>query len=84
MISLSASTAQMLEMGCGFSARNAISPTSPSSICRYLAARTMKLPEPAAHLSLVLKPRTLPFSASAMARVHWLPISSTAEAEGKR
>ncbi len=69
MISLSASTAQTLEIGCGLSAFSARSPTSSIPTSRYFAARMMKLPDPAAHFSFVLKLRTLPASPSPIARV---------------
>jgi len=44
----------------------------------------MNMPDPAAHLSLLLKTRTLPASVMPMARVHCAPMSSTVFAVGNK
>jgi hypothetical protein len=71
-------------MGCGLVACRESLPTSSIAISRYFAARTMNIPDPAAHLSLVLKVRTLPDSLMVIARVDWPPISSTQRELGNR
>src|SRR5438270_13985595 len=84
MISLSASTAHTLLMGWEWEAFADKSPTTSSGTSRYFAARAMNVPDPAAHLSLLLNSRTLPLSVTEIARVHWLPMSRTAPAWGRR
>ena len=83
MISVSASTAHTLEIAWGRAARSDSGPTSASDTSRYLAARSRKPPEPAAHFSFMWNSLTLPPSRRRMAREHWAPISSTKRASGQ-
>ncbi len=77
MISDSASTAQTLEMAWGLPALRDIGPMSARVTSRYLAARSRKPPDPAAHFSFMWNSFTFPPSRSLIAREHCAPMSST-------
>jgi hypothetical protein len=56
---------------------------SATATSRYLAARSRKPPDPAAHFSFMWNSLTLPPSRSRIAREHWAPMSRTKRVEGK-
>ena len=77
MISVSARTAQTLEIIRGCSAARAFGPISSTGIWRYFEHRSTKRPAPTARFSFILNLRTFPVSETDIVREACVPTSTT-------
>ncbi len=84
MISVSARTAQTLEMSFGCSDASALGPISSRGTWRYFEHRSTKRPAPAAHFSFILNLSTFPVAETDIVREACVPTSTTSRVLGKR